>query len=115
MPLLFSYGTLRLERVQREQFGRLLTGRPDRLPGHRLEQVTIQDPAVVAVSGSDRHPVVVPGEPDDGVDGTVFELTDAELAAADSYEVDDYARREVVLASGALAWAYVAAGVEVRP
>lgn len=79
------------------------------MPGHRLDQVTIHDPAVVAVSGTDRHPVVVPAGPDEAVDGTVFDLTDDKLAAADEYEVDDDARREVTPASGVVAWAFVAA------
>ena len=39
------------------------------------------------------------------VQGTAFEVTDAELAAADDYERDaDYIRIAVVLASGHPAW-----------
>jgi gamma-glutamylcyclotransferase (GGCT)/AIG2-like uncharacterized protein YtfP len=45
------------------------------------------------------------------VSGTVFELTDAELAAADRYEEPAaYQRRTVTLASGKQAWVYVHAG-----
>jgi hypothetical protein len=39
----------------------------------------------------------------------VFEITAAELAAADRYEVADYKRVEVVLCSGLKAWVYVKA------
>jgi gamma-glutamylcyclotransferase (GGCT)/AIG2-like uncharacterized protein YtfP len=43
----------------------------------------------------------------DRVPGTVFEITPAELAAADAYEVADYERIAVTLASGQGAWVYV--------
>jgi len=43
------------------------------------------------------------------VAGTVFEITPAELAAADAYEVSDYARVAVKLKSGVEAWVYVRA------
>lgn len=106
---LFSYGTLQDPAVQRASFGRLLDGRPDRLPGHRVDVVLIADPDVVAVSGSDRHPIVrATGDPRDAVEGTVFDLSPAELAAADAYEVDDYRRVLARLASGRQAWVYLA-------
>lgn len=106
---LFSYGTLLLPAVQVAHFGRRLAGHPDTLPGHRQDWVTITDPAVVAVSGTDRHPIVRhTGEPTDTIAGTVLSLTTAELAAADSYEVDDYRRTLVRLSSGAHAWVYLA-------
>ncbi|MFJ1706947.1 gamma-glutamylcyclotransferase family protein [Kitasatospora sp. NPDC088346] len=107
---LFSYGTLQLEQVQLSSFGRLLDGQPDALPGFRLTMIEITDPEVIAASGTDQHPLVLASsEPGDAVDGTVFSITDAELAAADDYEVDDYARREVLLASGTKAWVYLSA------
>ena len=106
---LFSYGTLRFPRVQRARFGRELDGVPDTLPGHRADWVTITDPEVVAVSGTDRHPIVRPSaDPADSVPGSVLTLTTAELAAADDYEVDDYRRVAVTLESGADAWVYLA-------
>ena len=109
--LLFSYGTLRQREVQRATFGRELDGRDDAIVGYRLEHVTITDPQVVALSGSDRHPMLVPCE-DAGaqVAGTVFAISPAELAAADDYEVDAYRRISVPLRSGARAWVYVFAG-----
>jgi hypothetical protein len=107
---LFSYGTLQLPEVQVEHFGRHLAGRPDTLPGHRQHWVTITDPAVIAVSGTDRHPIVRhTGVPTDTTAGTVLTVTTTELAAADIYEVDDYGRTLVQLGSGTEAWVYLAA------
>jgi len=106
--LLFSYGTLRQPEVQRSIFGRELDGRTDAIIGYELDFVTITDPEVVAVSGSDRHPILRPSQaPDAHVDGTVFAISTAELAAADDYEVDAYRRISVPLRSGAQAWVYV--------
>ncbi|MFE6906031.1 gamma-glutamylcyclotransferase family protein [Streptomyces erythrochromogenes] len=108
--LLFSYGTLQSERVQLARFGRLLDGTPDALPGHTTTYIRITDPEVVAASGTDLHPLVVPSsDPTDAVEGSLFRITGTELAAADDYEVDDYARTEVVLRSGATAWVYLEA------
>lgn len=56
------------------------------------------------------HPAVsASGDPADMVAGTLFEITAAELAAADSYEVAEYRRVPARLASGADAWVYVKA------
>jgi hypothetical protein len=51
----------------------------------------------------------MPGGDTDHVPGMVFEVTAAELAAADAYEVADYKRVAARLASGATAWVYVKA------
>ena len=108
MPLLFSYGTLQQADVQRATFGRLLSGSADRLPGYAQAMVAIDDPAVVATSGKTHHPIVRhSGAASDGVDGTVFDITDEELANADRYEVAAYKRVGVTLASGRAAWVYV--------
>jgi gamma-glutamylcyclotransferase (GGCT)/AIG2-like uncharacterized protein YtfP len=108
--LLFSYGTLRDEAVQLANFGRKLAGRPDALPGYTLASIEISDPAVVSISGKAQHTIAVLGANlTDEVPGTVFELTAAELAAADRYEVADYSRVLVTLRSGARAWVYVRA------
>jgi gamma-glutamylcyclotransferase (GGCT)/AIG2-like uncharacterized protein YtfP len=80
--LLFSYGTLRHGEVQLATFGR-------ELDGYDLAYVTIND----------AH-----------VDGTVFTVSETELAAADEYEVDAYQRISVPLRSGPHAWVYVFAG-----
>lgn len=108
--LLFSYGTLQLEAVQISSFGRLLNGDKDAMPGFRKEMIEITDPDVLEKSGERFHPVVMPSaKPSDNVAGMVFEITESELAAADRYEVSDYKRIKVVLASGKRAWAYVKA------
>jgi gamma-glutamylcyclotransferase (GGCT)/AIG2-like uncharacterized protein YtfP len=41
------------------------------------------------------------------VAGTVFEISDVELAHADEYEVSDYTRVPALLSSGRTAWVYV--------
>jgi gamma-glutamylcyclotransferase (GGCT)/AIG2-like uncharacterized protein YtfP len=106
--LLFSYGTLRQPDVQRTTFGRELDGRPDAIVGYELDYVTITDPHVIATSGSARHPILRPSDRADAViEGTVFAISGADLAAADEYEVDDYARVAVPLRSGRTAWVYV--------
>jgi gamma-glutamylcyclotransferase (GGCT)/AIG2-like uncharacterized protein YtfP len=108
--LLFSYGTLRQAEVQMASFGRRLAGQPDALPGYASVMLEITDPDVVATSGLKFHPIVVEtGNPADEVAGTLFSITEAELAAADAYEVSDYKRIEVVLKSGKSAWVYVKA------
>jgi gamma-glutamylcyclotransferase (GGCT)/AIG2-like uncharacterized protein YtfP len=100
MPLLFSYGTLQHENVQRSTFGRRLQGQEDELP--QFEQT-------VAVSGETHHAnVTFNGRSASRVSGAVFEITAAELVAADQYEKNAaYRRIEVVLASGKQAWVYV--------
>jgi len=107
--LLFSYGTLQQESVQVAQFGRRLAGTADALVGWKQEMVEITDPGVLAKSGKRFHPIVMPGSVEDRVPGTVFEISAAELAAADSYEVSDYKRVAAPLASGRTAWVYVKA------
>ena len=107
--LLFSYGTLQQESVQRAQFGRRLEGRADALAGWKQEMVEITDPEVLAKSGKSHHPIVMPGAADDSVPGMVFEISAQELAAADAYEVSDYKRVAATLVSGKTAWVYVKA------
>ncbi|HEX4198896.1 MAG TPA: gamma-glutamylcyclotransferase family protein [Caulobacteraceae bacterium] len=108
---LFSYGTLRQAGVQLASFGRLLEGREDALPGYRCSMVEITDPEVLATSEARFHPIAEPtGDPADETPGMVFQITAAELAAADAYEVSDYRRVRVTLKSGVDAWVYVRAG-----
>ena len=56
MEKLFSYGTLQMENVQKETFGRLLVGAKDVLLGYVLSEVKIKDKAVIEKSGTDIHP-----------------------------------------------------------
>jgi hypothetical protein len=86
-------------------------GRETAIVGYRQEWLTITDPAVIATSGSDRHPILVPtGDRSHRIPGTVFAITPDELIAADEYEVDDYERIEIALETGEPAWVYVFAG-----
>ncbi len=109
MPLIFSYGTLQQDDVQLATFGRLLHGHRDELPGFEPSLVRIDDPHAAKAAGRTHHANVTSnGRPGSCVNGTVFEITDAELAAADRYErTAAYARIAVVLASGKQAWVYV--------
>lgn len=108
MPKLFSYGTLQLEQVQLDTFGRLLVGKADAILGFQLNYVEITDPAVLASSGQTHHPILrVSPDSSSEVKGTVFEITDEELAAADRYEVDDYMRVEAPTKTEQTCWVYV--------
>ena len=107
---LFSYGTLQDETVQFATFGRRLHGEPDELHGYHRTMLEIHDAQVVATSGTADHPIIRhTGDPAHTVQGTVLCITSEELAQADAYEVDDYRRTEVTLASGRHAWVYVQA------
>jgi gamma-glutamylcyclotransferase (GGCT)/AIG2-like uncharacterized protein YtfP len=108
MPRLFSYGTLQQDNVQLATFGRRLTGVSDALVGYRQSMVAIQDPEVVRTSGKTHHPIVAfTGASEDRVPGMMFEISDAELAHADAYEVAAYVRVKASLASGLEGWVYV--------
>ena len=106
---LFSYGTLRLPAVQLDTFGRLLAGEPDVLPGFTTDYLEIEDARVTGLSGRDVHPIVRrTGNQLDKVVGVLLWITEAELEAADEYEVEQYNRVSVTLRSGRDAWVYVA-------
>lgn len=109
MEHLFSYGTLQQSAVQIETFGETISGQSDALVGFAKALIEITDPDVLALSGERFHPIVTEtGQSSDLVHGTVFALTAEQLAKADAYEVDDYERVVVTLASGRTAWLYVA-------
>jgi Gamma-glutamyl cyclotransferase, AIG2-like len=109
MPILFSYGTLQQEDVQLSTFGRLLHGQPDELPGFEPSAVRIDDPQVVAKTGKTHYAnIISSAQADSRVSGTVFEVTDLELAAADRYEqAAGFKRIKAALASGKQGWVYV--------
>ena len=112
---LFSYGTLQYEKVQHANFGRKLQGKVDYLPGFELSMVEITDPDVIATSGEAFHPIVsYTGNLENHVKGMVFEISIDELNRADSYEVSDYKRIKVQLASGISAWVYVSTATTVE-
>ncbi|WP_258027626.1 gamma-glutamylcyclotransferase family protein [Curtobacterium sp. BH-2-1-1] len=108
--LVFSYGTLRQPEVQETLFGGPVPTTEDSLPGWRLDWVTITDPRVIRTSGSDRHPILRRGTPEDRVEGASLTLGhEWQMRAVDDHEVADHQRVEVTLGSGATAWVYVAA------
>jgi len=111
---LFSYGTLQMEHVQQETFGRKLSGEKDTLIGYILSEVKIKDEAVIKTSGTNIHPILkFTGKTSDVVEGTVFEITAAELTQADNYEVEEYTRIASSFKSGKKAWAYVCTATEL--
>ena len=106
---LFSYGTLQLKNVQKETFGRNLSGKKDSLLRYKLESLKIKDLSVLEISETKTHPIIrFTGIGADVVEGTVFEVSLDELLKADNYEVADYKRIEVVLKSGIKSWVYTA-------
>jgi gamma-glutamylcyclotransferase (GGCT)/AIG2-like uncharacterized protein YtfP len=107
MPYLFSYGTLQQPEVQMLNFGRLLAGEPDQLIGFEQSVLKVEDPEFVTVSGKALHSIVrFTGRTEDRVSGTVFEVSESELAGADAYEPAGYTRIAAALASGKRAWVY---------
>jgi gamma-glutamylcyclotransferase (GGCT)/AIG2-like uncharacterized protein YtfP len=109
MPLLFSYGSLQESKVQLSTFGRRLKGEPDELLGFERSRVQITDAADAALLGQSHYANVrANGSEMSKVSGTVFEVTDAELAAADAYEQPAaYHRVLATLSSGRVAWVYI--------
>lgn len=104
---LFSYGTLQAEDVQLRLFGRLLTGFRDTLIGHKLIGVEVTDKIFLATGEqSGQQSAVRSIDKTDQIEGTVFEVSEAELFAADRYEPAQYKRSSVVLGSGREAWLY---------
>jgi hypothetical protein len=109
MPRLFSYGTLQQEEIQISTFGRKLGGEKDLLVGYEPSLVKIADPDLAKRLQKLHHDNVrQTGDDWSSVQGTVFEVTDAELAKADSFEAQyNYKRVIVPLASGNEAWVYL--------
>lgn len=108
MPYLFSYGTLQLNQVQIETFGRVLEGEIDSLLGYEKQMVEITDPIVLKTSGKRFHPIVVfTNSPKQKIEGILFEVTEFEILRADEYEVDDYARIETIFESGKKGFIYI--------
>lgn len=111
MEYLFTYGTLQLEEVQLETFGRKLVGQPDALARYRLVQIRILDEDFVAKSGTANHRnLEYTGNASDRVEGIVFEVTTSELHQSDAYEPEGYGRIWVQLVSGVRSWLYIDKG-----
>ena len=108
MPLLFSYGTLQLEQVQLETFGRLLKGEKDILEDYQLTMIEITGPEGLRKSNQRFHPIIsFSGDKKDQEEGEHFEVTEEEILLADEYEVDDYKRVEVTFKSGKNGYIYI--------
>lgn len=112
--LLFSYGTLQLEKVQIENYGRILKGVRDRLIGYKIENLQITDSTVLSKSQLEYHPIAVKStNNDDFIEGMIFQITDTELAETDKYEVSEYRRILETFESGKKAWIYVAKNLTI--
>ena len=109
MPRLFSYGSLQQEEVQLATFGRKLAGEKDLITGYEPSLVKIADPDLATKLGKSHHDnIAATGDDWSNVQGTVFEVTEAELAMADTFEAQfDYRRVNVTLASGNDAWVFL--------
>ena len=112
MPLLFSYGTLKLAEAQRSTFGRVPVMSEDELVGYALSSMRVTDAAFIAMTGKAIHANVVRDEREGSrVPGVVLEITEHELALCDDYEKPArYVRVLATLASGRKAWVYAFAG-----
>src|SRR5918999_288038 len=101
MPLLFSYGTLQHDDVQRSTFGRLLRGEADELLGYHRSSVKIDNAALATALGRTHHAnATFSGDESARVPGSVFEVSDAELTRADEFEAPfSYRRVTALLAS----------------
>ena len=97
--------------MQLSVYGRALRGERDEILHCSRERVAVPPWHKAATSGVVHYEnVVFVPDSDCRVEGTVLEITDAELAASDGYEQDaDYVRVETTLASGRRAWVYVSA------
>lgn len=105
---LFSYGTLQLEKVQLESFGRILKGKKDKLFSYKLENIEITDEEVLRKSNKKFHPIAVKSNnKNDFISGVLFEITSEELQKADEYEVSDYQRVNEIFQSGTHGWVYI--------
>jgi gamma-glutamylcyclotransferase (GGCT)/AIG2-like uncharacterized protein YtfP len=112
VPLIFSYGSLQQEAVQRSIYGRALHGEPDEMLDCVRTQIEVPKWHKAAATGLTHYATVtfLPGS-GSRVPGTLLELTDAELVVTDGYEQDsEYVRVTAALASGRRVWVYVSAG-----
>ncbi|MET3922421.1 hypothetical protein ABIB26_003381 [Arthrobacter sp. UYEF20] len=94
--------------MQQSMFGTRVNMVKNSLIGHGTTEVVITDLNVIAKSGKNVHLGLVRRE-GDTVSGGLLALTPDELAAADAYEVEAYARRRVPTGAPGQAWCYVSA------
>lgn len=107
MQPLFSYGTLQKETVQQDLFKRKLKGAKDILRGYKIEIIEITDEKFLTKDeGRFQKTITFTNNPDDFIEGTILELTEEELSAADHYEPANYKRIRMKFESGKEAWIY---------
>jgi hypothetical protein len=106
---LFSYGTLQKQYVQLQLFGRRLYGTPDVLEHYRIVDIEIRDEKFLATGEDEWQKTLARStDPNDIIEGMVFEISMDELMMADRYEPVNYKRIKVKLRSGREAWIYIA-------
>ena len=107
--LIFSYGTLQNEAIQKSLFGRTLIGMEDELIGYKMELINLSnDPLNSSVKRT--YPIVIPTRNKNQlIKGFVYQLSKKELSIADEYEGQAYDRVEVTLKSGTKSWLYTKA------
>ncbi|MEO8935132.1 MAG: AAA family ATPase [Xanthomarina sp.] len=107
--LLFSYGALKSEQVQQENFGRKLKGTEDILSGYKLTEVEVKDASVIKIDKTDILSIATKSkEITDKINGLVFEVTGEELVQIDRFGLTSYKRVQETTESGADIWIYVA-------
>ncbi|GGF66716.1 gamma-glutamylcyclotransferase family protein [Wenyingzhuangia marina] len=106
--LLFTYGTLKLEKVQTEIFGKVLQGKDDIVKGYKLGIFHFVNPEAIAISEKDCHPLATPSEnPNDEISGTIYEINEEEIKTKEICITDDCERVQVITDSGTICWMYV--------
>lgn len=106
--LLFSYGTLKLDTVQLQNYNRKLKGTEDLLLGYKLDYLEIKDTSVIEKSNTNIHPIAIKTkDKNDKIKGIVFEITGEELIQTDKYEVSNYKRVLETTELGEKVWVYI--------
>ena len=102
MQKLFTYGTLQNDDIQETIFGRQLQGTPEILIGYVIKEIQIEEEFGIV-----HYPIIMEtNNPEDTINGIVYEITSIDLRQADLYEGLHYKRVEVHLQSNEMVWAY---------
>jgi gamma-glutamylcyclotransferase (GGCT)/AIG2-like uncharacterized protein YtfP len=105
MEKLFTYGTLQDKDIQENVFGRTLKGTPETLIGYVLKEIQIEEEFGIV-----QYPIITEtNNPQDTLNGIVYEVTQTDFQQVDRYEGLHYRRVEVHLQSDQKAWVYSAA------
>lgn len=102
MENLFAYGSLKEKEVQELVFGRVLKGIPDKLIGYALKKIKIEEEF-----GMTTYPIITATDnPEDTIDGILYQVSLKELQLSDTYEGLHYKRIQVKLHSNEVVWVY---------